>query len=224
MATSDNDRDALIEATMPYVRHLAVQLARDLPTSVALDDLVAAGHAGLVTAAGRYDPSRGAQFTTYAHYRIRGSMLDHVRDLAADHPVYRARAAAEAAVDDLVERRLGESPPATSQAEAAQALAGLLGEMAAAVTLAEIAAETAPEREPDPEAALAVVERARQIDAAMEAIPERERTILRAVYFDGQSIEQAGRAMGLSKSWSSRLHAKAVASMRARLEAIADVL
>lgn len=220
--TSDKDRAALIEKTLPYARRLAFQALRDLPRGVPADDIVSAANAGLVDAARRYDATRGAQFTTFAHYRIRGAILDYVRDVASDHPVYRARAAAEAAVDSLIEQRLGEGASASAQADAAQQFASVVGEIATTCTLAEIAAQTAPVTAPDPESALQRVELARRFDEALAKLPERERNILRAVYFDAQTIEQAGRATGLSKSWASRLHARAVALLREQLEAMGD--
>ncbi len=219
-ATSDKDRAALIEKTLPYARRLALQALRDLPRGVPVDDIVSAANAGLVDAAQRYDATRGAQFTTFAHYRIRGAILDYVRDVASDHPVYRARAAAEAAVDSLVEQRLGNAPAPASQADAAQQLASIVGEIATTCTLAEIAAQTAPVTAPDPESALQHTELSTRFVEAIAKLPERERRVVQSVYFEAQTIEQAGRAMGLSKSWASRLHARAIALLRAELEAL----
>lgn len=217
------DRDALIATNVPYVTRLASQLAVELKVHVPLDDLASAGREGLVDAARRYDPARGAQFTTYAHYRIRGAMLDHVREAASQDPRARARAAAHAAVDDLVEQRLAESP-APDAGAAAIALAGALDDIAAAFTMAEIAAATTPSPPEDPESASLSREQRRALDGAISALPEREAAMVRAVYFEGRSIEQAGRDLGLSKSWSSRLHAKALALLRARLAGLEAAL
>lgn len=216
-ATGDREREALIQSGIHYARHLATKLARELPGVVPLDDLVAAAHLGLVDAANRYDPSRGAQFTTFAHYRIRGAILDHVRDATASMPHYRARLASAAAIDSLVEERLGPAVTEVSRADAALALDALLGEMATVYTLAEIATETAQEAPLDPESNALAVDRRRKLEGAIDALPEREARLLRAMYFEHMTLEQAGAAMGLSKSWTSRLHAKSVASLRERL-------
>lgn len=218
MSSSERDREALIQSGLSYARHLATRMSRDLPSTVPLDELVAAANLGLVDAARRYDPSRGAQFTTFAHYRIRGAILDHVRDSSEAMPHYRARLAAEEALDTLIEERLGPAVQAATRADAARALADLLGEMAVTCSLAEIAEQTAPEHPRDPETNLASIEQRRLLDAALAAIPEREATLLRAMYFDHQTLEQAGAAMGLSKSWMCRLHARAVASLKAQLD------
>jgi RNA polymerase sigma factor FliA len=222
--TDDREREALIASGMKYARHLATKLSQELPPSVPLDDLLSAAHLGLVDAARRFDPERGAQFTTFAHYRIRGAILDHVRDASASQPHYRARVAAESALDALVEARLGSTVNTLERDDAASVLADLLGEMAVTCTLTEIAEETRPEVPPDPESVATSIERRRRLDEALDTMPEREGTLLRAVYFQQQTIEQAGAAMGLSKSWASRLHARAVTSLKARLGALEDDL
>ena len=55
--------------------------------------------------------------------------------------------------------------------------------------------------------------------AALAQLPERERALLTAHYVDGLTLLDAGQAMGMSKSWASRLHAKAVDQLRALLAA-----
>ena len=62
------------------VKRLAYQLAARLPSSVQVDDLVQAGMMGLLDALSYYDASHGAQFETYATQRIRGAMLDELRE------------------------------------------------------------------------------------------------------------------------------------------------
>lgn len=223
-ANGDREREALIQSGIRYARHLATKLSRELPSVVSLDDLVAAANLGLVDAANRYDPSRGAQFTTFAHYRIRGAILDHVRDATAGNAHYRARVSVESAIDNLVEERLGPTVTAVTRTEAALALDALLGEMATVYTLAEIAEETAQEAPVDPESSALAIDRRERLEQALDEIPEREARLLRAVYFEHLTAEQAGAAMGLSKSWSSRLHAKAVASLRARLADFEELL
>jgi RNA polymerase sigma factor for flagellar operon FliA len=66
------------------------------------------------------------------------------------------------------------------------------------------------------------LERRRQatsLRAALDSLPDKERTMLRAVYFEGLTIERAGKSMGLSKSWASRLHARALQLARDALPA-----
>ena len=179
----DDERARYIEEALPLVGVVARRMAASLPRHFSLDDLVAAGREGLVDAAARYDPARGARFTTFAHYRIRGAILDFVRAAARDDVATRARFSAEAAVDALVTERLGAPPKDDSQAAAASALNELLGEMATAFTLAELAAETAPAPPaPDPEAAAIDAQRGAHIVTALDRLAEHERAMLQRGY------------------------------------------
>ena len=72
-------RDALILSHIGFVKSIALQLIRRLPTAVDLDDLIACGNLGLVQAAHRYDETRNDSFAGYAADRVRGAMLDSVR-------------------------------------------------------------------------------------------------------------------------------------------------
>jgi RNA polymerase sigma factor (sigma-70 family) len=77
------DRNALVEAYLWLVKALAIKMARNTPYGSLLDfyDFVSAGTIGLMRAIELYDRSKGVRFTTYAPLRIRGVMIDHVRDV-----------------------------------------------------------------------------------------------------------------------------------------------
>ena len=74
-------RNKLIEHHIPLVRHIAETLRGRLCSSAAvnIDDLVSAGYLGLVNAVDNFDPARGVAFSTYGWIRIRGAMLDELR-------------------------------------------------------------------------------------------------------------------------------------------------
>ena len=74
------DRDALIRQHLPLVRRLATHMMAKLPPNVELDDLVQLGMIGLTEALSRYEASQGVQFETFATQRIRGAMLDELRN------------------------------------------------------------------------------------------------------------------------------------------------
>ena len=73
------DRDTYVKKFAPLVRKIAHHLQSRLPASVQVDDLIQAGMIGLMDAANRFEDGQGAQFETYASQRIRGSMLDELR-------------------------------------------------------------------------------------------------------------------------------------------------
>jgi RNA polymerase sigma factor for flagellar operon FliA len=214
-----------VQEGLPLARAVAKRIAATLPPHIPFDDLLAAGHEGLVHAASRYDPSRNARFTTFAYYHVRGAILDHVRQGCRDDPATRLRSNAERSVDALITERLDGAPPPESPAAAAVTLAGLLGELAAAFSLAEVAVATVTEPPtPDPETAALHAQRGAHLHTALEHLPDLERAILQRVYFEGMSIAEAGEALGMSRSWANRVHARALSALREKLDPVADAL
>jgi RNA polymerase sigma factor for flagellar operon FliA len=80
MITTTSLRDELILSHMPQVELLARRLHRRCP-QVELDDLISAGTVGLIHATDRYDESKGYLLKTLAEHRIRGAMLDYLRQI-----------------------------------------------------------------------------------------------------------------------------------------------
>ncbi len=77
----DADRDRLALSLLPLVKQVALRFRQHLPTHVETDELVGAGSLGLVDALRRFDPTKGVKIEVYAWHRIRGAMLDCLRDL-----------------------------------------------------------------------------------------------------------------------------------------------
>src|SRR6266516_1602095 len=73
--------EALIQEYAPLVKYIAQRLASRLPASICLDDLISTGVLGLMDAIAKYDPTRGTTFKTYAAWRMRGAMLDELREM-----------------------------------------------------------------------------------------------------------------------------------------------
>jgi RNA polymerase sigma factor for flagellar operon FliA len=74
------NRDALLKQYTPLVRRMAHYMIAKVPASVEVDDLIQTGMIGLADAITRYESGHGAQFETFATQRIRGSMIDELRD------------------------------------------------------------------------------------------------------------------------------------------------
>src|SRR5882672_5994940 len=81
------ERDALIVATLPLIKHVAHRVATRLPANIEMRDLINAGVLGLLDAVDKFEPERGVKFKTYAEVRIRGAILDSLRNL--DWPLAR---------------------------------------------------------------------------------------------------------------------------------------
>src|SRR5512140_309058 len=75
------DREAIVNEFLPSIRIHAARLKLRIPPHIETDDLVSSGVVGLLDALNRYDDSRGIKFKTYAEFRIRGAMLDYLREM-----------------------------------------------------------------------------------------------------------------------------------------------
>jgi|LNFM01.1.fsa_nt_gb RNA polymerase sigma factor for flagellar operon FliA len=217
-------QQALVEKHREYADALALDILRGLPKFVRAEDVKAVARVGLVDAASRFDATRGVQFTTFAYYRIRGAVFNWVREQCENDPLHLARAASQRAADalaqDVAERdKSAAAPTIDAQTEAMTTLEGLLDGAVASFMLGEAAAYYDPsfQQRSTPEAEVAEVQASAFVRTVVDSLPDKERTMLVQVYFDGRTIEQAGQSLGLSKSWASRLHARALKLMREKL-------
>jgi RNA polymerase sigma factor for flagellar operon FliA len=217
---------------MDLVDLIARQLARELGRSAELDDLRAMGHQGLLEASRRFDEGRGVTFRRFANYRVRGAMLDGVRKSAPlprrAHARIRALEAAllvaESASEDSAASRLGSDPKVSEQkltehlADMATAMAvGLL----ATPAIGDEGQPSAVDTSLSPEEAVAQAELRKIVVDALEELPADERELVRRHYLEGERFDHVAASLGLSKSWGSRLHTRAVARLTKRLRSLA---
>jgi RNA polymerase sigma factor for flagellar operon FliA len=217
-STANEPRD-LIQSCQGLVRSLAWKLKERLPPQVDVDDLIGYGQVGLVQAAQDFDPNRRRQFTTFAYYRIRGSILDGLSQMAwfsrADlHRVNYERLSGEV---------LGEEERAGSTVDATISLAREAGWFADLVSRLSVVYLTTwagdcnsrpfvDANESPPAQAMAHEMRERLKEMVL-ALPAEARALIQATYYEGVTLQEAGRRLGISKAWASRLHARAVASL-----------
>jgi RNA polymerase sigma factor for flagellar operon FliA len=211
----------------PFVRGIAKHTTLQLEIEGDLEDLVAAGFEGLLEARKRFDPARGVAFKSFAYYRVRGAVIDAVRQNAYLPRRAYARLKAAEALDiegeqSVEQRAAGQAGGASASARDVEvnlrAIDGILGRVAAAYATAA-GSEDDPQTEPsDPERALLVRERKDRVRRALDSLPEPERTLLQGHYLQDRRFDEIAAELGLSKSWASRLHTRALALMREALE------
>ena len=135
-AALGRSREDVLRQYLPLVRRVVQRLAARKPPHIEIDDLVSWGIVGLLDAIGKYDPKKEASFATYAQFRIRGAILDHLRSLDWVPRSVRQKAALIEKVSHELEGRLGR--PATDEEIARelelslaqyQELLGKVGEM-----------------------------------------------------------------------------------------------
>jgi RNA polymerase sigma factor for flagellar operon FliA len=230
--TGSSDPPEVLErfhAELELVNVLARQVARAVGRPEELDELVAYGRMGLLDAARRFDASRGVPFRAYASYRVRGAVLDGVRKQArlprGLHQRLNALDAGRRHGEGLLEDVQVPPPPGSDRAQAEQALSDHLSGMATAMALGLVVEPVYENGEvggrsqaDDPEQALARAELVDLVERAVEELPEPERELVRRHYFGGERFDHVAAELGLSKSWASRLHTRAVGRLTKRLK------
>lgn len=208
--------DHFVKEYEGFVRALALQTRSQLGLDTAVEDLVAFGFQGLLEARQRFDASKGVAFKSFAHYRVRGAILDGVRAMARLPRRAYARLRAAEALDQLAEAGAEGQAAANRPASPAtnlRAIDAILGRVAAAYTVA-VSAEDAAEGAGSPEEALLHEERLIRMRAALHKLPERERHMIEGHYFQGKRFDVLSTELGISKSWGSRVHAHALDLLR----------
>lgn len=205
----------------PLVRTLASRIKTQLELTTDLEDLIAYGFTGLLEARERFDPSRGVQFTTFAYYRIRGAILDGVRHMAylprRMHVKRKAAEAIDRAAEAAALSRAATPEERTDALAALEAIDDILGRASAAFVISALG-QSKQEQEPDAEESLILGEDRARVAAALDVLPERERTLIEGYYLNDRTIEEMGIEMGISKSWASRLHTRALRLLREALD------
>lgn len=192
---------------------------------LSLDEMRSYGQEALLKAARTFDPARGVPFRRWANLRIRGSIIDGIRTQQLPRRLYEKLRAIEAA-DHVQEALLEEDaaqPPRDAEAADAR-LDHYLATMATAVAVTKCTLTSNDELDRlklesmTPEEALSRAELASTIREVVAARPEAERKLLEAYYIEDQTLEVVATSMGLSKSWASRLHTRALEGVARELK------
>jgi RNA polymerase sigma factor for flagellar operon FliA len=212
------------ERFLPLVRRTAMRLARRVPSSITVADLVGYGWVGLMEAYQRSATNMpDEEFQAYALYRVRGAMLDYLRSLdPATRDLRRASRRVARTIRDL-SQQLGREPEeeeiAQSMGVGLRAYRELLEKIAAAgmarlelLNLDEIEVENAGEMVDD---AVAKRRLADAVASAMETLPPKLLQVLALYYQEGCTLRQIGAVLGVGESRVSQLHTEAIHRLRA---------
>ena len=228
-----HDRELLITECLPLVKFVAHRISARLPAHVELDDLIHSGILGLMDAVKKFEPSRNVKFKTYAEQRIRGAILDGLRDLDwVPRSLRRKKKEIETAYH-LLEQQAGR---AASDEEVAAHLEITLEELhhsldeLKGVTLgAFVDAGEDGEGEnlisfvPDPDGenahCLLQAQEVRTIlGVAVERLPTKERFVVQLYYFDELTMKEIGTLLNITESRVSQLHTKSMLRLRGKLK------
>jgi RNA polymerase sigma factor FliA len=226
-------RERLILEHIPHVRYIARKLHERLPASFCLDDLVSAGFVGLITAIDNFDPSQNVKLATYASHRIRGAIMDSIRNDDGAGPLRRREMKRIQAASDRLAQRLGRHP---GEEEVAAELGLDLDEYRdllmdnRSVTVGSLDAAPsntqdltfayylADKSENQPPQLVEQAEMQRLVADGLRKMPVLARQVLCMYYVQHLTLREIGRIMKLHTSRISQLKTLAVPRLRMILQ------
>jgi RNA polymerase sigma factor for flagellar operon FliA len=214
--------EELLEKYTPLVRSIAYQIKQRLRIPVEIDELVQEGRIGLMEAAERFDSKLGVSFKTFAYYRVKGAMYDGLRKMDVITRRKNAKLMFETAASEFLadEALRGSTEPVrkTTKDEMNE-VAGLISGLVPIYMLTLDAIDRMEQEQPgrSPDQQLAFKQQKAELKKAMQQLPAKERRLLEYHYYEDLTLEQAAARLGLSKSWASRLHAKAISKLHNKL-------
>ncbi len=217
-------RNSLVSEYSDFAELVVARLIRSMRLPISQrDDFISAGFLGLIEAAGRFDASRGREFRAYAYLRIRGAIIDYIRtSCTLTGYAYRRFKALEAA-QELREAELDRNGSAAGRSGLrSRDAVSYLEKIAVAFKISGERDEDGDQPEEhelkNPEVVLEQKQRLQKIRSIVATLPEKERTIIEQYYFrDRKFVDVAEQFAGVSKSWVSRLHDRALEMLRDKM-------
>jgi RNA polymerase sigma factor for flagellar operon FliA len=233
----EGNRDAeveLITRFLPLVTKVANRLAIGLPATVDKEDLISFGRFGLLDALQKFDHTRGLQFETYAMWRIRGAMIDGLRENDWIPRTVRDKAKK---IEEAYNRLEQEKLRTPTDAEVCEYLGMTEKELqqvlydtslATMVSIDEAVGEEdeqktarhtyiVDEMTPRPESVAEAKSLKEVLSKCIDKLPEKERLVVSLFYFEELTLSEIADVMNLSPSRISQLHSKALFRLRSAL-------
>jgi RNA polymerase sigma factor for flagellar operon FliA len=212
------------------------RISPNLGPSTEAEDIMSAGVIGLVDAAQRFDPTRAAQFRTYAQFRVRGAILDYLRSLTWAPRAMFSRKRQLEAKRSAFQSRVGRNPTMSELAEEMDL--SIEEQHALLLNIARLRFcdgqslydEDGPARaaglthkpgsdpllEVEQKELLAILRR------TMNCLSERQRLVLWLYYFNDLTMKEVGTVLKVNEARVSQLHSKAIATLRREMKSILD--
>jgi RNA polymerase sigma factor for flagellar operon FliA len=230
--STNSTRDDLVLEHLPLVRAIAIRVYENLPVHVDLEDLVHAGVLGLFDAALKYDGDKQVTFKGYAKHRIKGAMLDSLRDLDwASRDLRKRHKKLEEITRELstvmertpteheIAERMGMDLERWRQVAVELRMVGLLS---ASSLASDPENQTVPEFPAKPDLNPDVLTGRRQLSSvlssAMENLPDRYQAVIRLYYVGEKTMREIGEELGINESRVSQIHRTALERMALNLQ------
>lgn len=232
---ASQSRDELIMAHLPLVKFLVGRICSKLPPHLDQQDLMSAAIIGLITAAERFDPSRGIQFKTFAEKRIKGTIMDELRAQDWLPRGLREKYKRLEAEFSRLEQKLRRNP---SSEEIAMAMGMELNDyfelLEEVHTLSFVSLDEFQEDDEgtpfglldflsddeseNPQNKIMAFQLVQALGEAIDILPEKERIVVTLYYYEELNLKEIGEVLNLTESRISQLHSQAVLRLRAKMK------
>lgn len=225
-------RDKLVMEHLPLVKAIAIRLYESLPVHADLDDLIHAGMIGLIDGAEKFDERKHIMFKSYAKHRIKGAMLDSLRQLdwasrdlrrrhkqleAITHEL--AALQSDAPNDEVIAGKMGVDVERWRLIAVELRMVGLLSSSSRP---SDEDNQTNPEfaasQDTQPDAMYFRRELSTVLTQAMQALPARYQRIVSLYYSSEMTMREIGEMLGINESRVSQIHKTALEKMAAVLQ------
>lgn len=227
---TEEERNAIVAEYLPKIKSWTIRLKGTLPDSVDIDDLYSAASLGLIESMDRFDKSRNVAFSTFAERRIKGAILDSLRNLDFLPRNMRTRLKAlESAMSEL-SRKLGRQPTVKEIVESTgfseddvYKLQGLR-ENDKMLSLDETVGDDETNlvdliRASDltPEDELMKTKLTERLGAEIDKLSEKERQVVSLYYYEELTMKETAEVLGVTESRVSQIHTAAMQKLKRRL-------
>ena len=231
VARDEKNRERIVKRYLPLVKYVAARMAVSPPSGLDYDDLLSFGAFGLLDAIDRFDISKGFSFQTFAVPRIRGAILDELRKYdwisrTGREKLQKLGRAMETVLQEkgaLSDKALMDAM-GVDEKEYKEALE--LSSRSYIVSLDEVLSLEDGEVSRDGiiqdegESAGDLLEEedeVARVAAVLKSLPEREMQVISLYYYEGLTLKEIGKILGVTESRISQIHGKALASLRTLL-------
>ena len=229
---SSSDRNEIFLKYIPLLKFIAGRIAMRLPPHIDINDIISSGALGLIDAVEKFDETKGIKFKTYAEFRVRGAMLDSLRNMDwVSRSVRKSATVLEKAFAEL-ERRFNR--PATDE-EIAEELGVDLEEVynmiaqANGISLLSLdmissssdlrlkMIDCLTDEKLNPLSILKMEEVKDEIAEYTNELPEREKVVVSLYYYNDLTMKEISEVMEITESRVSQLHSRAIMRLRGKI-------
>jgi len=230
---TEEEFQQIVLEQMPQVKYIARRIHEHLPKHVPFEDLMQAGMVGLIDALNKFDLDKNVKFASYAKFRIRGAILDSLRELDWSPRDLRRKSRQ---IDTVMQKLQTELGRTASEQELAKAMGltleefhGLTNEIRGLEVSSlqcdfsedgqetDLAQSIPGPVDEDPLTLCVAGEQKERLEHAISKLPEREQQVLMLYYQQELTMREVGELMGVGESRVSQIHSLAVQHLRAAM-------